>query len=65
MSFMPLDRSEVRTRDLMVDGQAYDQFYDPYTLATRQMWADIEGYQGLGEYAHNNVNDLNVQVPRL
>lgn len=41
MSLKPLDRSEVRTRDLMVDGQAYDQFYDPFSLAARHMWSDI------------------------
>jgi hypothetical protein len=41
MSFKPLDRAEVRTKDLMIDGQPCDQYYDPFALAARHMWSDI------------------------
>ena len=31
MSFKPIDRSVVRTKELMLeDGQAYDQYYEPF-----------------------------------
>ena len=43
MSFKPLDRSVVRTKDLMLDdGQAYDQYYDPFILAANNMMKDID-----------------------
>jgi len=45
MSFKPLDRSVVRTKDLMLDdGQAYDQYYDPFVLAATNMMKDIDAY---------------------
>ena len=59
MSFKPLDRNEVRTRDLMVDGQSYDQYYDPHLLAARNMWKDIDSYQCFGDSTHN-VDGLKV-----
>lgn len=64
MSFKPIDRSEVRTRDLLVDGQAHDQFHDPFLLAARNMWSDIQSYN---EFGNTNVgtNGLRVSVPRL
>jgi hypothetical protein len=48
MSFKPLDRKEVRTKDLMIDGVSYDQYHDPFALAARHMWADLNQYQGFG-----------------
>jgi hypothetical protein len=51
MSYKELDRTEVRTRDLMIDGQAYDQFHDPFTLSARRMWADIEAHNDFGQTA--------------
>ena len=61
MSYKPLDRSQVRTRDLMVDGQAYDQFYDPMTLSARRMWAAIESHEDLGSV----TSDLHVDIQSL
>ena len=50
MSFKPLDRDIVRTKELLVDGQAMDQHYDPFMLAARHMWRDISAYDsGLGQ----------------
>ena len=48
MSFKPLDRTEVRTKDLMIDGVSYDQYHEPFALAARNMWAHLDQYQGLG-----------------
>ena len=63
MSFKPLDRTEVRTRDLVIDGTSYDQYYEPFALAARHMWRDIEAYQGLGETSVN-IEGLRVNIPR-
>lgn len=46
MSFKPIDRKEVRSRDLMLDdGQAYDQYYDPFLLTAKNMMPFIEKYE--------------------
>lgn len=46
MSFKALDRTEVRTRDLILeDGQSYDQYYDPMLLAARKLWEDAQAYE--------------------
>lgn len=45
MPFKPLDRTEVRSRDLILeDGQSYDQYYDPWTLTARNILKDVEAY---------------------
>lgn len=64
MSYKPIDRTQVRTRDLLIDGQAHDQFYDPFVLAARNMWADISQYEGLGN-SDLGVDGLKVSIPRL
>jgi len=64
MSFKPLDRSEVRTRDLMVDGQEFTQYHDPMVLAARNMWKDVEAYNSLGEVP-STLDGLRIQIPRL
>lgn len=61
MSFKPLDRSQVRTRDLLIDGQPYTQHYDPFVLAARHMWADIQAYNNDVDMQDN----LRVSLPRL
>ena len=49
MSWKPLDRTEVRTRDLLIDGQAYDQYYDPFLLSAGHMLKAINEYDlGVG-----------------
>jgi len=46
MSFKPLDRTVVRSKDLMLDdGQSYDQYYDPMLLTAKNMWKDIKEYE--------------------
>lgn len=38
MSYMPLDRTVVRSKDLILDdGQTYDQYHDPMTLAAKNI----------------------------
>lgn len=64
LSFKPLDRTEVRTRDLMLeDGQAYDQYYDPFLLTANNMMKSIEGFEG--EESGSQVSGLKVSIPDL
>jgi len=63
MSFKPLDRDVVRTKDLMIDGQAYDQFHDPFMLAAKRMWHDISAYEGMD--GQQNLGSLKVNVQSL
>ena len=45
MSFKPLDRTEVRTRDLVLpDGLSYDQYYDPMLLTATNIMKDLDEY---------------------
>ena len=30
MSFKPVDRNQVRTREIMIDGHSYDQYHEPF-----------------------------------
>jgi len=64
MSFKPLDRTVVRTKDLMVDGQSYTQYHDPFNLAAKNMWKDISAYETFGE-ATQQMDGLKAFVPRL
>lgn len=61
MSFKPLDRTQVRTRDLLIDGQPYTQHYDPFVLAAQHMWSDIQGYNSVVDMQDN----LRVSLPSL
>jgi hypothetical protein len=66
MSFKPLDRSKVRTRDLILDdGQSYDQYYDPFLLTARHIISDIDQYQLNIGSASNDFSSLKVQIPNL
>jgi len=64
MSFKPLDRSVVKSRDLILDdGQAYDQHYDPFLLTAKNMLRDINSYE-LGVSSQVGSTDaLKVNVP--
>ena len=54
MSYKPIDRSEVTTRDLILaDGQAYSQYMDPHYVAATHMWNDIQKYELYGKDCHN------------
>ena len=41
MPYKPIDRSQVRTRDIILsDGNAYDVHMDPMKVTARKMWED-------------------------
>ena len=66
MSFKPLDRSVVRTKDLILDdGQKYDQYYDPMMLAAKNMLTAIDAYEVIAGSLVNNTSALNVSIPNL
>jgi hypothetical protein len=61
MSFKPLDRSKVRTRDLILeDGQSYDQYYDPFLLTAKHIISDIDQYSLNIGSASNDFSSLKV-----
>ena len=66
MSFMPLDRTVVRSKDLILDdGQTYDQYHDPMVLAAKNMLKDINAYEvSSGSYAQS-TDGLQVSIPNL
>jgi len=46
LSYKPIDRSEVQTRDIILaDGNAYNEYMDPFHVAATHMWADIQAYE--------------------
>lgn len=50
MSFKPVDRSVVRSREVMLtDGQAYNTYMDPHFVAAQHMWRDMEAYKLHGQ----------------
>lgn len=54
MSFKPVDRTQVRSRDIILsDGQAYNVYMDPHFVAAKHMWKDMEAYQRHGDACHN------------
>ena len=50
---------------MLEDGQAYDQYYDPFLLTANNMMTHIDSYKVNvgGEAASNNA--LKVEVPNL
>ena len=55
MSYKPIDRAQVKTRDLILsDGQAYDVYMDPFKVATTKIFADMQSYQLRGNRLHNH-----------
>lgn len=59
----PLDRTSVRTRDLMIDGQEFRQYHDPFSLVARNLWADISTYTHLDTVP--SLEGLNARIPKL
>ena len=42
MSYKPIDRSVVKTRDIILDdGRTYDTYVDPWKVATDKIWQDM------------------------
>lgn len=65
MSYKPLDRTKVKTRDLILtDGQAYDVYQSPLNVAARNMLKDIQKYELYGDDCPN-YQALKVKVPSL
>ena len=66
MPFKPLDRTQVRTRDLILeDGHSYDQYQDPMLLTAKNVIRDLDTYEvGVGSAVSDNTN-LRVQVASL
>lgn len=63
MSYRELDRSEVRSRDLVLsDGQAYSVYQDPFAVAARNMWKDMKQYEDAGVTPCHNLSSLKVKV---
>lgn len=57
MSYKKIDRSEVKTRDIILrDGQAYDIYMDPWKVATSKMMEDISAYELRGNRLHNHAS---------
>jgi len=55
MSYKPIDRSEVRSRDIVLaDGRSYDVYMDPWKVATRKMLADMKAYELRGSRLHSH-----------
>jgi hypothetical protein len=66
MSYVPLDRSVVQSRDLILaDGQSYDEFRDPFRQIARHLWADIQNYELRGGQAVQDFSSLETQIPKL
>ena len=66
MSYMPLDRTVVRTKDLILDdGQTYDQYHDPMTLAAINMLKDIDSYEVTSGSVAESTEGLQVSIPNL
>lgn len=61
MSYKPIDRTKVRTRDIILDGNAYDIYMDPFSVACRKIWADMQAYEEHGAVerpVHLNIAKL-------
>ena len=66
LSFKPLDRTQVRSRDLVLeDGQSYDQYYDPFLLSARHIVSDIDSYSLNIGNASMDFSSLKVSIPNL
>ncbi len=54
MSYKPIDRTKVHTRDIIGnDGRAYDVYVDPFTVATNKIWEDMQAYELRGDQLHS------------
>ena len=64
MSYKPIDRTEVQTRDIILnDGHAYDCYVDPFTVATKKIWEDMQAYELRGEKLINHESIKTRMLP--
>jgi len=55
MSYKEVDRSTVKTRDIILnDGQSYNCYVDPFTVATTKIWEDMQAYELRGDAVHSH-----------
>lgn len=55
MSYKKIDRESVTTRDIILnDGQAYNCYIDPFTVATTKIWEDMQAYELRGDKLHSH-----------
>lgn len=55
LSYKQIDRTETKTRDLILaDGHAYNEYMDPFHVTATHMWKDIQAYQN-GEFSSRDV----------
>lgn len=58
MSYKPVDRSVVRSRDITLkDNRSYNVYMDPMKVASRKIWEDIQAYELKGKalHSHNSI----------
>ena len=65
MSYKSLDRSVVKTRDLIIAGEAYDEFKDPFTQIARHLLADANSYELKGGISCPHPEILSAKIPEL
>ena len=66
LSYKPLDRSVVQTRDLILsDGQTYDEFKDPFRQVAHHLWNDIQQYELKGGSSVSDFSKLSATIPKL
>lgn len=67
MSYKPLDRTQVHTRDLILaaDGQAYDEFKDPFRQVAHHLWNDIQAYDLRAGRQTHDLSQLNTSIPKM
>ena len=62
MSYKPLDREQVTTRDLILaDGRAYNTYMEPFSVASKKIWEDASAYELKGAPIHN-MNAIKARV---
>jgi len=66
MSYKPLDRHEVRTKDLVLsDGMTYEEFNDPFRQVARHLWNDMQNYELRAGHPVQNFEALRVSIPDI
>ena len=64
MSYKPIDRSVVRTRDIILsDNRSYNVYMDPMKVASRKIWEDIQAYELKGKALHSHSAIKRTAVP--
>lgn len=60
LSYQKVDRDQVRTKDLVLsDGQAYEEFKDPFKQVARHIWRDVQDYELKGGKVCPDLSALN------